>query len=154
MNIYVTSEPAEKLDRLIVNLKNFYIFDVQDFIQHLGIDTKSSPNRWYINTQITNEIVNVSKLKKYQGIIYINKNITESLYHNLKKNFQKYPSIDKFILIDNGNAAKHRELFSVFEEVYFYERFRRNKIVEVVQQVRSNVQKIVEKKDDDENFDD
>jgi len=42
----------------------------------------------------------------------------------------------------------------VFEEVYFYERFRRNKIVEVVQQVRSNVQKIVEKKDDDENFDD
>lgn len=86
--------------------------------------------------------------------MYINKNITESLYHNLKKNFQKYPSIDKFILIDNGNAAKHRELFSVFEEVYFYERFRRNKIVEVVQQVRSNVQKIVEKKDDDENFDD
>ena len=86
--------------------------------------------------------------------MYINKNITESLYHNLKKNFQKYPSIDQFILIDNGNAAKHRELFSVFEEVYFYERFRRNKIVEIVQQVRSNVQKIVEKKDDDENFDD
>ena len=32
MNIYVTSEPAQKLETVISNIKNFYIFDVQNFI--------------------------------------------------------------------------------------------------------------------------
>ena len=29
MNIYVTSEPQAKIENVIVNAKNFFIFDVQ-----------------------------------------------------------------------------------------------------------------------------
>lgn len=85
---------------------------------------------YYINNEITQDIIAISKLKKYQGIIYINKNITEQLYHNLKKKFQGVPTINKFILIDNGNAFKHKDLFPIFEEVFFYERFKKNRIIE------------------------
>lgn len=135
MNIYITSEPAEKLETLIINFKNFYVFDVQKFIADMGIDTRKKANIYYINNEIISDLTNVSKLKKYQGIIYINKNISESLYKNLKKKFSDVPSIGKFILIDNGNASRHRELFDVFEEVYFYQRFRKNKIVDYSVQI-------------------
>ena len=130
MNIYITSEPAEKLEQLIVNLKNFYVFDVQKFIEDMDIDTHKPANIYYINNEISNELTTASKLKKFQGIIYINRNLSEKLYHNLKKKFKDCDSIGKFVLIDNGNASKHRELFDLFEEVYFYQRFRRNKIVD------------------------
>ena len=46
------------------------------------------------------------------------------------KKFGNDEHIDKFVLIDNGNVAKHKELYPIFEEVFFYERFRKNKIVE------------------------
>ena len=130
MNIYVTSEPVSKLQNLIVNIKNFYLFDVQDFISKLNLDITKPSNIYYINNEITNDILSMSKLKKYQGIIYINKNLSETLYHSLKSKFGGDPNIDKFILIDNANVAKHKDLHNVFEEVFFIERFRKTKIIE------------------------
>lgn len=130
MNIYVTSEPASKLQNLIVNIKNFYLFDVQDFISKLNLDLSKPSNVYYINNEITSDILAMSKLKKYQGIIYINKNLSETLYHSLKSKFGNDANIDKFILIDNANVPKHKNLHGVFEEVYFIERFRKTKIVE------------------------
>ena len=130
MNIYVTSEPASKLETLISNIKNFYVFDVQSFIQSLGLDVKKPSNIYYINNEIVSNIISQSRLKKYQGIIYINKNINENIYHNLKKKFQSVATIDKFVLIENGNAPKHKNLFKIFEEVFFYQRFKKNKIIE------------------------
>ena len=111
------------------------MFDVQKFIDDMGLDVRKKSNIYYLNNEIVSDLTNVSKLKKYQGIIYINKNISEQLYHNLKKKFAGVPSIEKFILIDNGNASKHRELLDVFEEVYFYQRFRKNKIVDYTVQI-------------------
>ena len=130
MNIYVSSESSAKLESLISNIKNFYVFDVQNFIQSLGLDIKKPANIYYINNEIVSNIVQQSKLKKYQGIIYINKNINENIYRNLRKKFQGVKTIDKFILIENGNAPRHKELFKIFEEVFFYQRFRKNKIIE------------------------
>ena len=135
MNIYITSESSEKLEQLIINFKNFYIFDVQKFIEDMGIDTRKPSNVYYINNEITNELTTISKLKKYQGIIYINKNINEKILMNLKKKFQNCDSIQKFILIDNGNASKHRDMFELFEEVYFYQRFKKNKIIDYTVQI-------------------
>jgi len=130
MNIYVTSEPYSKLQNLIVNIKNFYVLDVQNFISSLNLDITKPSNVYYINNEITTDILSMSKLKKYQGIIYINKNLSETLYHSLKAKFGNDPNIDKFVLIDNANVAKHKNLHSVFEEVFFVERFRKTKIVE------------------------
>ena len=130
MNIYFATESATKLQNLIINYKNFYIFDVQEFLQQYTFDIKQPCCAYIINNDITALITQVSKLKKYQGIIYINKNLSESLYRNLKKKFGNDEHIDKFVLIDNGNVPKHKELHDVFEEVFFYERFRKNKIVD------------------------
>ena len=96
----------------------------------MGIDTRRPANIYYINNEISNELMTISKLKKYIGIIYINRNLTAKLFQNLKKKFKDCDSINKFILIDNGNSSKHRELFDLFEEVYFYQRFKKNKIVD------------------------
>jgi hypothetical protein len=130
MNIYVTSESETKLQNMIVNFKNFFVFDVQEFISNYKLDLTKPSNIYLINSEITNTILSASKLKKYQGIIYINKNLSESLYRSLVNKFGKEENIDKFILIDNGNAAKHKDLHDVFEEVFFYERFKKNKIIE------------------------
>ena len=54
---------------------------------------------------------------------------------NLKKKFQSCESIQKFVLIDNGNASKHRDMFELFEEVYFYQRFKKNKIIDYTVQI-------------------
>ena len=113
-----------------MNIKNFFIFDVQEFINNFNLDVSKPANIYLINNEITNTILSASKLKKYQGIIYINTNLTENLYYSLKKKFGNDEHIDKFVLIDNGNVAKHKELYHIFEEVFFYERFRKNKIVE------------------------
>ena len=108
---------------------------MQKFIEDMGIDTRKPANVYYINNEITNELTTISKLKKYQGIIYINKNINEKILMNLKKKFQSCESIQKFVLIDNGNASKHRDMFELFEEVYFYQRFKKNKIIDYTVQI-------------------
>ena len=37
--------------------------------------------------------------------------------------------------MDNGNASKHRDMFEMFEEVYFYQRFKKNKIIDYTVQI-------------------
>ena len=106
MNLYVTSEPQAKIENVIVNAKNFYIFDVQDFVASFGLDVTKPSNIYLINNEISSALNNISKLKKYQGIIYINKNLSENLYKSLKNVFSKNQSIDKFVLIDNINVPK------------------------------------------------
>ena len=114
----------------------------------MGINTKNKANVYYINGRIIEDIISTSKLKKYQGIIYINKNITEVLYHNLKKKFGNVPTIDKFVLIDNGNAAKHKDLYGIFEEVFFYERFKKNRIIEYTATVKGPETRIIGREED------
>ena len=118
----------------------------------MGINTKNKANVYYINGRIIEDIISTSRLKKYQGIIYINKNITEVLYHNLKKKFGNVPTIDKFVLIDNGNAAKHKDLFGVFEEVFFYERFKKNRIIEYTATVKGPDTRILGREEDVESM--
>lgn len=116
----------------------------------MGIRPNTKANIYYINNKIVDDIINTSRLKKYQGIIYINKNISEVLYHNLKKKFGNVPTIDKFVLIDNGNASKHKDLFSVFEEVFFYERFKKNRIVEYTSTIKGPDTRILNRDDSPE----
>ena len=130
MNIYVTSEPQSKLENVILNIKNFYIFDVQQFVAGFKLDTKKPSNIYLINNEIMAELNNISKLKKYQGIIYINKNLSENLYKSLYKVFNNNQFIDQLVLIDNVNVPKWKNLHSIFHEVLFYHRFRKMKIVE------------------------
>ena len=108
MNIYVTSEPAQKLESIIINIKNFFVFDVQEFVASFKLDTSKPSNIYFINNEIMDELNNVSKLKKYSGIIYINKNLSTSIHKSLRHVFKDNPYIDKLVLIDNMNVPKWR----------------------------------------------
>lgn len=130
MNIYMSSESEVKLTNVIANIKNFFVFDVQEFIKSFKLDLTKPSNIYFMNNEITSQISGASKLKKYKGIIYINKNLSEQLYYSIKNKFGKDKNIDKIVLIDNGMVAKHTDLHSIFGEVFFYDRFKKTKIVE------------------------
>lgn len=130
MNLYLTTESEKKLRSLFINIKSFFIFDVQSFIQELHLDLNKPSSIYFINNEILRTIKKNSTLKKYQGIIYINKKLNDELIKSLEHKFKKIPDINKLVLIDNGIIPKHRDLHSLFEEVFFYERFYKNKIVE------------------------
>lgn len=129
-NIYITSEPEFKLKQVFSNLKNFYILDVNEFVESLNVDLTKQSGVYLVNSEIEKLILSQAKLKKYQGVIYINKNISQKLHDFLKQRFKKSKIINKLILIDNGEFPKHQELMGIFEEVLFYERFRKTKIIE------------------------
>lgn len=130
MNIYMSSESETKLSSVITNIKNFFVFDAQEFVKTFKLDLSKPSNIYFINNEITAQISSASKLKKYKGIIYINRNLSEQLYYSIKNKFIKDKNIDKIILIDNALVSKHRDLHELFSEVYFYDRFRKSKIVD------------------------
>lgn len=130
MNIYVTTESENKLKMLFSNIKSFFILDVQSFVNSFKLDLNKQSNIYFVNTEIINAIQQASKLKKYQGIIYINKNLDETLLFNVSSKFKQIKEINKIVLLDNGILPKHTDLYDLCEEVFFYERFYKNKIIE------------------------
>lgn len=130
MNIYITTESEQKLNVLFSNIKNFYIIDVQSFINSFKLDLSKQYNIFFLNSELLSMIKSNSKLKKYQGIIYINKNLNTDNLTSLKKKIKNIKNIDKTILIDNKNYPKLQKLYSICEEIYFYERFSKNKIID------------------------
>ncbi len=132
MNIYITTESENKLKTLFSNIKSFFIIDIQQFINNFKLDLTKTTNIYLINTEIMNTICSAAKLKKYNGIIYINKNLNEEIIKNIQSKFKKVPDINKIILIDNSILPKHQDLYKLFDEIYFYERFQRNKIVDFI----------------------
>lgn len=130
MNIYITSESENKLKMLFTNIKSFFILDVQAYINSLKLDMSKPCNIYLINTEIINLIKQSAKLKKYQGIIYINKNLDYMLLKNIQSKFKNIKEINKIILIDNILLPKHDKLYNLCEEIYFFERFYKNKIID------------------------
>ncbi len=125
----MSSESVSKLKSLYTNIKNFYILDVAAFIKDLNIDMNKASSIYLANVEIERTIIAQSKLKKYKGIIYVNKHISEDLYYSFKRCFEKKDHV-KIVLIDNGQIPKHTDIMDTFDEVIFFERFRKNKIVE------------------------
>ena len=130
MNIYVTTESENKLKMLFTNIKSFFILDVQSFVNSFKLDLTKQSNIYFVNTELLNTIQASAKLKKYQGIIYINKNLDQRLGTTRVKTEDGYKEISKIVLLDNGTLPKHTDLYDLCEEVFFYERFFKNKIIE------------------------
>lgn len=129
-NIYMTSESESKLNAVYSNIKNFYVLDVQKFIKSLGLDMSKQSSIFLANDEIEKVIIAQSKLKKYKGIIYINKSLSKETYLSFKTYFSKLSDQIKFVLIDNNYLPKHEDIMTCFDQVIFYERFKKNKIIE------------------------
>lgn len=125
----MTSESESKLKQVYSNIKNFYILDADKFIKSLDLDMSKQSSVYIANDEIKKIIVSQSKLKKYKGIIYINKHLSDDLYQSFKVCLSKYDNV-KIMLIDNGQFPKHEDIMGVFDEVLFYERFKKNRIID------------------------
>lgn len=128
--VYMTSDSETKLRSIYSNLKNYFILDVQSFIKSLNLDLSKQSSIYIINDEIRNLMLSQLKLKKYKGVIYINHHLSKDLYISFKTYFKKCGEDIKIVLIDNGQFPKHQDIMDIFDEVIFYERFRKNKIVE------------------------
>ena len=128
--IYMTSDSESKLRSIYSNLKNYYILDAQAFIKSLNLDMSKPSSVYIINDEIQTLMSSQLKLKKYKGVIYINKHLSKELFDSFKYQFRKSGEDIKIVLIDNGQFPKHQDIMGIFDEVIFYERFRKNKIVE------------------------
>ena len=127
----MTDEPEYKIKQVFSNIKNFFIFDVTTFVSNLNLNLKKHSSIYYINTEIEKQINNALSLKKYQGVIYINKSLTEKLFHSINNKFKQQHIINKIILIDDGQFPKHTDIMNIFDEVIFYNRFNKSKIIEL-----------------------
>ncbi len=125
----MTSESESKLKQVYSNIKNFYILDADKFIKSLDLDMSKQSSVYIANDEIKKIIISQSKLKKYKGIIYINKHLSDDLYQSFKVCLSKYDNV-KIMLIDNGQFPKHEDIMGVFDEVLFYERFKKNRIID------------------------
>lgn len=130
MNLYLTTETENKLRSIISNIKSFYIIDVQTFINSFQLDLTKEYNIYFLNSELLENIKQISKLKKYQGIIYINQNLNECIIKNLQNKVKSIKDINKIVLLDNGSIPKHKDIYDLFEQIYFYERFCKNKIID------------------------
>lgn len=126
----MTSDSENKLRTIYSNLKNYYILDVQAFIKSLNLDISKPSSIFIINDEIQSLMTQQLNLKKYKGVIYINKHLSKELFNSFKYFFKKNNEDVKIVLIDNGQFPKHQDIMEIFDEVIFYERFRKNKIVE------------------------
>lgn len=140
-SLYMTSESESKLNSVYSNIKNFYILDVQKFIKSLGLDMTKQSSVFLVNDEIEKTIIAQSKLKKYKGIIYINKSLSAETYSAFRTYFSKLDEPIKFILIDNNYLPKHKDIMSLFDQVIFYERFRKTKIIECEGFIKLDLQK-------------
>ena len=126
----MTDEPEYKLNQVFSNIKNFFIFDVSAFVTSLNLNLNKQSSIYYINTEIEKHMLNALSLKRYNGIIYINKSLSEKLYNSIKSKFKEKYDVNKIILIDDGQFPKHTDIMCIFDEVIFYNRFSKTKIIE------------------------
>lgn len=126
----MTDEPEYKLKQVFSNIKNFFIFDVSAFVTSLNLNLNKQSSIYYINTEIEKHMLNALSLKRYNGIIYINKSLSEKLYNSIKSKFKEKYDVNKIILIDDGQFPKHTDIMCIFDEVIFYNRFNKTKIIE------------------------
>lgn len=144
-NLYITDEPQHKLLSLFINIKNFYILDVQEMIKNMDIDMDHNSSVYIVNEEIKKILRTQSGLKRNLGIFYVVKCLSEPLVKSIHRIAKTMPDIESVILIDNVNTPKHTDLIPLFSDVFYYNRFRNNKIYKCTADLTENDDDILEK---------
>lgn len=148
MKFYATIEPCRKLKNVFSNLSSFYIIDVDQILEESKLDITNKAHAYLINTELERLIVNGAKSKRYNGLIYINSNINESVIDGIKDliNSLENSNVDSFVLLDDVDVPKLNMYYVMFDEVVFFPSMKRTRIIECSSNVmkyncNNNVQK-------------
>ena len=133
MNLYVTSSKFEKIKKSFLNLRLYYIVDVDKIIHSLGYDRDnlSQTAVFILNDKIKEKIQLAIKYKRYIDIIYINSKINKEIILNLQEYSKEFPTIQKIILLDEERNEPN-ELQKYFKEILFFPSGKKVKIYECV----------------------
>ena len=127
MKVYFTTEKYNKLKDIVANLGSFYVINVPEIVGRVK-DPTTPYAEYYINNVIINSFKEAISMKKYIGVIYINKSIDKKILDNIKEIDRKYISNDDYILLDNSILPKHKNIYNWFEEITFFTRLKKIKL--------------------------
>lgn len=127
MKVYFTTERYNKLKDVVTNLGSFYVINVPEIVAQTQ-DPTTPYAKYYINNTIINAFKEAHAMKKYLGVIYINKNVDKNILDNIKKIEKDHLSVDDFILLDNSIIPKHKNIYNWFEEITFFTRLKKIKL--------------------------
>ena len=126
-NLYLTVEPEKVLLNSFMNLKSFYILNIDNILKEINI--KEQTYKYFVNKIITDTLIEQSSLKKIKGIIYINSNLNSNIIKNLQNKINGINTIESLILIDNGSTLKLKQYYSEFSEILFFQKYKKIKIM-------------------------
>ena len=130
MKFYLTVETQERIKNTFINLNLFYILDIEQVICEYGLDMSKPHNRFLLSQEIEKIIVNQTKSKRIEGIIYVNKNLNEGLVSHIYKLVKKIPKIENVVILDDDSFPKLKSLYKIVDEVFFFPSVKRIKILE------------------------
>lgn len=126
MKVYFTTERYNKLKDIVTNLGSFYVINVPEIVNRVK-DPTTPYAEYYINNVIINSFKEAISMKKYVGVVYINKNIDKRVLDNIKE-IDKELSANDYILLDNSILPKHKNIYNWFEEITFFTRLKKIKL--------------------------
>lgn len=126
-NLYLTVENEKLLSNSFTNIKSFYILNIDNILKDVDVTKKSS--KYFVNKIIQDVLFEQSCLKKIKGIIYINSNLNEAVINSLKNKIKCIDNIQSLILIDNGTSLKMKKYYQLFDEILFFQKYKKIKIL-------------------------
>ncbi len=130
MKFYLTVETQDRIKNTFLNLNLFYMLDIEQVICEYGLDVSKPHNKFLLSQEIEKIIVNQTKSKRIEGIIYINKNLNSQLVQHVYKLVKRIPKIDTVVILDDDTFPKLKDLYKIVDEVLFFPSVKRVKILE------------------------
>lgn len=132
MKFYITIENIQKLKRAFLNLKLYFIVDVQEILKNLGYtyNTIDEYGSFIVNKKIIDLIKSHVKSKRIRGIIYSNENLSEDIIKNLFDELEAEKKISDLTLLDDYNVPKLIHFYKYFDEIIFFPAVKKIRLIE------------------------
>lgn len=132
MKFYISGETYTRLKNDITNINSYKIIDVDWILNSCGLDSNNEVHGYIISTEIKRMISEGLRNKKYAGIIYLNSKLDAGLVYSIKSTLLDIVGCDivDINLFDDRDVPKYKHLYKLFDEVIFYSRYKRTKLIE------------------------
>lgn len=132
MKLYVTNFNYDKIKNSILNLKLYYLINVDEIVSSNIDKNKKVINKFdefIINESIKDKLNKATTSKRYKSIIYINSTLNEQIISNLNDSIKEYPKIENLVFLDE-EQSQNIEFHKLFMELLYLHTNKKVKIIE------------------------
>jgi len=122
MKFYFTSQPANRLKNAFSNIKQYKIIDIDYIFESSTLDRNDVVHGFIIDSEIERMISEGSSSKKYEGVIYTNSKLDETIIEKVKQIIYKIEDksmVDIFIL-DDYDVPKSKKFYKMVDNIIFF----------------------------------